>query len=460
MKKILCFLLLLPLLIFAQTDTISLDQYGSIRRTFESGLLVKVERLSPEGNISYFHTYIYDGNGKLVEEQLIGDTGSIHYSNNAIESKYLRESWSCNDQGITNYEVNGLLTQEFESKCCSYKYDNRGNLIKKDDTQFVYDENDRLIQAISDEMVALYRYDNEGRRLFKRVNGQEEYYLYLESIQIGTTDRNGNLQKLRVPGQILDKYTSRAIAFETDKGVFAPIHNIQGNIVKLVNINTKEVIILRAADPFGRDLKEEIIPWQYYSKHFDPETKLVYFGGRYYSPELMKWITNDPLFQCLDPHNYCFNQPLKYFDPTGLWASTFITLSWIEGAGLILSSPFWGSSAAAAVAGTIIGYSAYKGYEYFRNQSSDDEAFNSDDASFDVDQIEFDKDKCPGEGFEWKGNPDTEKGSWVKVTDDSSETLYPDFDHPDHDPHWDYTHSKYSRKMRIYEDGRIEWKKA
>jgi len=55
------------------------------------------------------------------------------------------------------------------------------------------------------------------------------------------------------------------------------------------------------------------------SKQFDPESKLYYFGYRWYSPELMRWTQKEPLG--LDGPNlwhFGFGNPSNGFDPNGL----------------------------------------------------------------------------------------------------------------------------------------------
>jgi RHS repeat-associated protein len=66
----------------------------------------------------------------------------------------------------------------------------------------------------------------------------------------------------------------------------------------------------------------------YTGKEYDTETGLIYFGKRYYSPELGRWLTADPLF-LEDPtvtakkhlssnlYAYVRNNPVKYVDPDG-----------------------------------------------------------------------------------------------------------------------------------------------
>jgi len=66
----------------------------------------------------------------------------------------------------------------------------------------------------------------------------------------------------------------------------------------------------------------------YTGKEYDAETGLIYFGGRYYSPEVGRWITADPLFienpgaaveKPLSAYLYSYvrNNPMSYVDEEG-----------------------------------------------------------------------------------------------------------------------------------------------
>ncbi|MGH7830827.1 MAG: RHS repeat-associated core domain-containing protein, partial [Candidatus Binatia bacterium] len=52
----------------------------------------------------------------------------------------------------------------------------------------------------------------------------------------------------------------------------------------------------------------------------DPETGLLYYGGRYYDPELARWISPDPFIpepadpQALNRYSYVLNNPVNYID--------------------------------------------------------------------------------------------------------------------------------------------------
>jgi len=64
--------------------------------------------------------------------------------------------------------------------------------------------------------------------------------------------------------------------------------------------------------------------WRFSTKQFDAETGLGYWGYRYYSPTLGRWISRDPLSQSLGPNEYSYthNSATITVDALGLtdWA--------------------------------------------------------------------------------------------------------------------------------------------
>ncbi|MBF0387067.1 MAG: VCBS repeat-containing protein [Candidatus Omnitrophica bacterium] len=66
--------------------------------------------------------------------------------------------------------------------------------------------------------------------------------------------------------------------------------------------------------------------WLFFTgKMVDEETGLIYFGARYYSPKIGRFITADTIVpspynpQTLNRYSYCNNNPLTLVDPTGHW---------------------------------------------------------------------------------------------------------------------------------------------
>jgi len=56
------------------------------------------------------------------------------------------------------------------------------------------------------------------------------------------------------------------------------------------------------------------------------ETRLSYFGSRYYSSDLSIWLSVDPMvdkYPSFSPYTYCANNPVKLVDPEGESATNF-----------------------------------------------------------------------------------------------------------------------------------------
>ncbi|QTY27566.1 RHS repeat domain-containing protein [Flavobacterium sp. CS20] len=77
--------------------------------------------------------------------------------------------------------------------------------------------------------------------------------------------------------------------------------------------------------PFGELLTDEHLNshntrYKYNGKEFDQETGNYYYGARYYKPKTSLWLSVDPLAEQMpswSPHNYTFNNPIRYIDPDG-----------------------------------------------------------------------------------------------------------------------------------------------
>jgi RHS repeat-associated protein len=97
----------------------------------------------------------------------------------------------------------------------------------------------------------------------------------------------------------------------------------QGSIIGLTNESGQEVTQY-AYDPFGNVTvagESSDNPFQYTGRENDG-TGLYYYRARYYSPELQRFISEDPfgLAGGINLVAYAGNSPLNYVDPLGLSA--------------------------------------------------------------------------------------------------------------------------------------------
>ena len=75
-------------------------------------------------------------------------------------------------------------------------------------------------------------------------------------------------------------------------------------------------------DPSGARRSSSRSPFLFTGQRADANTGLVYFGARYYDPELGLFISHDPARQFVSPYTYTGGDPLNTVDPDG----TFVWL--------------------------------------------------------------------------------------------------------------------------------------
>ncbi len=109
----------------------------------------------------------------------------------------------------------------------------------------------------------------------------------------------------------------------TDKEYY-PQYDGAGNLIGLID-DTGSIAATYEYDPFGNIIRVSGSyagenPFRFSTKYTDTETGLVYFGHRYYSPGMGRFINRDPLGEAGGRNLYGFvgNNPLNRWDYLGL----------------------------------------------------------------------------------------------------------------------------------------------
>ncbi|WP_284452797.1 RHS repeat domain-containing protein, partial [Parachlamydia acanthamoebae] len=184
-----------------------------------------------------------------------------------------------------------------------------------------------------------YTYDDLSRRLSKVkslwdpltdnwVTQDTQYFLYQGDNEVGVCDAEQHLMECRPLGHGRGAEIGAAVAFEIQEKVYIPLTNFTGHVQVLLNSKGEPVDIYRYTafgeetifDP-SEDAKDPTTSWRFCSKRTDPETDLIYFGRRYYDPQIARWITADPLGYEAGPNLYAYvnNSPLMNLDLYGLF---------------------------------------------------------------------------------------------------------------------------------------------
>ena len=144
--------------------------------------------------------------------------------------------------------------------------------------------------------------------------------------ETGTCDNQRHILQLRILGNTSHAEIGSTIAIEVNNQIFAPIHDLCGNITTLINTETKKIQESYFYNAFGEEEtfsdNNILNPWKFSSKRKDPETDLIFFGRRYYNPIEGRFCTPDPLGLTNSMNLYAFalNDPLMRIDLYGLMA--------------------------------------------------------------------------------------------------------------------------------------------
>ncbi|MBF8262524.1 MAG: hypothetical protein HW387_189, partial [Parachlamydiales bacterium] len=323
---------------------------SSVDYDYDALFLRSVSRCDSMGHIRYRHAMLsYDESGHLLEESLLGDLGTVRHSHDlcsrttALDSPFSHTRVVQRDPmgNILELESNGhLATYTYdclsqltsESGPCTHRYqtdaqfcreqkddeaytvnalleipshltyDANGNPTGQGDALYRYDALDRLMVIETPGSRRSFTYDSDHRRLSQTTstldNGvwKEEklFFLYDGSNEIGAFDETGTIVQLRVLASSSHAEIGAAISIELNGQVFAPLHDLQGNVESLISLDTKQPVATYRYSAFGEEQIGGVIsPWRFASKRTD--AGLVFFGRRYYSPSLGRWLTPDPL---------------------------------------------------------------------------------------------------------------------------------------------------------------------
>lgn len=355
---------------------LTLPHAGQIDYTYDALHLRQVSRYTPSGHLLYTHNYnAYDLSNHLLSETLIHNLGQITHTfsplgkKSALSSPYFSQNVTSYDpvgnitslttqSKSTTYAYDGLyqLTQETGFFSHTYTYDSHYNRLQKDgqtytlnalnqlstveydpngnpclcgDTHYTYDALDRLVSLETPQKRLVFSYDSFHRRLSKTVYKRtqntwktvdQQLYFYDGHKEIGATDSTGKITQLRILGSTPHAEIGAALAIELQDQVYAPLHDLFGNIVALIASNGSLTASYHY-DSFGNHTTTTRLsnPWRFASKRLD-ESGLIYFGRRYFDPTLGRWLTPDPIGFDGGINLYAFvqNNPLIHQDLYGL----------------------------------------------------------------------------------------------------------------------------------------------
>jgi len=203
----------------------------------------------------------------------------------------------------------------------NYSYDTDGNMMTRGSPALTWDIDNRVTSISSQGGTTYMNYDDDGVRVEK--NAPTGITLYpFSGVEI---DPNGVMTKyIKIGGE----------TFASKKGTNQYFyHNDHlGGINVITDISFTEVQ-RNEYDPWGSVSKAVgniEATHRFTGQELDPETGLYYYGGRYYDPEISRFVSPDPFVpspddpQSLNRYSYTINNPQRYIDPSGYFGEDLV----------------------------------------------------------------------------------------------------------------------------------------
>jgi RHS repeat-associated protein len=219
-------------------------------------------------------------------------------------------------------------------------YDRDGNLLTNDVWSYTYDAENRMTSAYSNSLcVVSNAYDHASRRVVKVTPTAMHTFMYdgwnliQETVQnqqstitnhyVWGRDLSGSLQGAGGVGGLL--------AVLQNGSWYFPFFDVNGNITVYVD-EQGSVVASYAYDPFGATIAQsgsmaDAFAHRFSTKYFDSETGLYYYGYRFYSPDLHRWLNRDPSGENSELNLYetCKNNCVNGWDYLGLWVLNLVS---------------------------------------------------------------------------------------------------------------------------------------
>lgn len=279
-------------------------------------------------------TFGYNEKGEVTYASLNG--WENNYSYDQI-GNFLEVTQGTN---TTVYAANAL-NQYTAAGDAALGYTADGGLTGFGGLTFAYDSGSRLTSVSSNGVViAAYDYDAFDRRVRKVTPEAETMFVYdgwnlvLEEV----AHTNGAVDRIEyVWGRDLSGTLDGAggvgglLYLKHNGAIYIPLYDANGSVIGYLDA-TGNLVVSFTYDAFGNELSSttsvpcSLIPdpslfhFRYSTKYLDPETGLYYYGYRFYSPVLARWLTRDPIEEQggLNLYAFCGNNGINKYDARGL----------------------------------------------------------------------------------------------------------------------------------------------
>ncbi|NVN92198.1 MAG: hypothetical protein HXX11_16570 [Desulfuromonadales bacterium] len=314
-----------------QTET------GAYSYTYAGASRLPRKLTRPNGS---YTEYQYDSLGQLLSLANKNSSG-------AVISSY-DYTYNSQDQRAKETVTNGPAIPSFQSGTTTYTHNNLNQMLSSSDADFTYlngslqmeskngaSYNSAFSFSYMHKMLELlfgangidtyYSYDADRFMLRKRTEGaqaSETRYVRIGDLALQERDANNNVirEYLWEPGHLGG--IGGLLDLKQGGQHYSYLYDGKGNVTALID-GDQAVTRAYSYDPFGVPTASSGAlnqPYRFSTKPYDDNTGLVYYGYRFYKPDIGRWISRDPIRERggLNLYGFVNNDPINTIDPLGL----------------------------------------------------------------------------------------------------------------------------------------------
>jgi len=278
-------------------------------------------------NLQQTIVYSYDNGGNIVSKRIYDYTTAQSLDGKEVK-QFISYGYDTTWKDLLTFYKDGRIY-----------YDSIGNPTQYYNSASFEWTKGRQLQRVqlADGTYLSFRYNDEGVRTRKTVNGVETYF-YLDGTNILAQKTGSDILWFNY-----DANGTRISITMPNGAVYYYAYNAQGDVIGLYSVNQYGYFVPQVFytyDAWGKvlsitgnmaDTLGQQNPFRYRGYYYDSETQFYYLNSRYYDPEVGRFINSDNVVAEIgnsalgyNTFIYCFNNPVVIFDSNGNWPQFLI----------------------------------------------------------------------------------------------------------------------------------------